>query len=221
MYSIHDLLKEEAPYVRRFANGRKNDRALIREIAKFYCHIKDYNKDHQTNDSLFTIDTNFCSSYIQRLQVVRRGTGLIELAKQGTKQCVYFQLHSFYAWLMLQEDVPNITLNPFTYVDRPVKGRQPDLSRIYPDHKLRDLFSKIRENCDPETHQRDYLIAYLIYITGKKPSQVCGIRLNQIVIDEHDQAGIQFNEKGLIDTALIPEDLFTKLLNLISSYGMG
>jgi integrase len=220
MYSIEELTKEEAGYVRKFANKRKSDKALIREISKFYCKIKEFNKEHGTTNTLLSIDSNFCADYILRLKILNRGTGEIVHAQQGTKECVYYQLHSFYSWLVSQNDIPGITVNPFTYVDRPIKDRQPDLKRIYPDHQLRDLFDEIKKNCDPVTYLRDYLIAFLIYITGKKPGQVCNIRLNQLVVDDDGVGGIQFDEKGIVDTALIPKETFEKLLFMISSYGI-
>lgn len=87
-------------------------------------------------------------------------------------------LRSFYDFL-IREDL--VKVNPFAYVT--LKKRSQPLPRFFYEKEMTALFKAAGENPDPVLAKRDSAILEVLYATGIRVSELCGLTLNAVDFD--------------------------------------
>lgn len=87
-------------------------------------------------------------------------------------------LRSFYDFLIRDDQVD---VNPFAYVT--LKKRPQPLPRFFYEKEMTALFKAAGENSDPVLAKRDSAILEVLYATGIRVSELCGLMLNEVDFD--------------------------------------
>lgn len=87
-------------------------------------------------------------------------------------------LRSFYDFLIRDDQVK---VNPFAYVT--LKKRPQPLPRFFYEKEMTALFKAASENPDPLLAKRDSAILEVLYATGIRVSELCGLTLNAVDFD--------------------------------------
>ncbi|GAX05854.1 tyrosine recombinase XerC [Secundilactobacillus pentosiphilus] len=87
-------------------------------------------------------------------------------------------LRSFYDFLIRDDQVK---VNPFAYVT--LKKRPQPLPRFFYEKEMTALFKAAGENPDPVLAKRDSAILEVLYATGIRVSELCGLMLNEVDFD--------------------------------------
>lgn len=87
-------------------------------------------------------------------------------------------LRSFYDFL-IREDL--VKVNPFAYVT--LKKRSQPLPRFFYEKEMTALFKAAGENPDTVLAKRDSAILEVLYATGIRVSELCGLTLNAVDFD--------------------------------------
>lgn len=84
-------------------------------------------------------------------------------------------LRTFYEFQMREG---NVTQNPFAYVT--LKKRPSPLPRFFYEKEMTALFDAAATNADPQLALRDTAILEVLYATGMRVSECCGLQLEDV-----------------------------------------
>jgi integrase/recombinase XerC/integrase/recombinase XerD len=123
--------------------------------------------------------------------------------KAKTLHRILSSLSSFYRYLYTQSVIKS---NPLPAVDRP-RIKETELKYLKHNQVMRLLESI------PDTDSRDRLIIRLIYATGVRVSELCGITLSDIDFDDHTIRVL--GKGGKIRIVFVDDDTLEQILKFI------